>query len=90
MCKIPPETGNEEYLKSFFVEELGELVSALETDAKAKNEVITEEVTDVNQRLEMWATLRKEDALATVTQGNASLYFTPADCNLSIEKHHTA
>eukprot|EP00980_Cylindrotheca_fusiformis_P014294 scaffold3791_cov137-Cylindrotheca_fusiformis.AAC.21 len=35
----------------------------------------------------MWNTLRKEDALKAVSQGNARLYFTPRDANLSIESH---
>jgi len=48
---------------------------------------IEEAVPELEQRLAMWQTLRKGDALATVSQGEASLYFTPADCNLSIEQH---
>merc|ERR1712174_80089 len=35
----------------------------------------------------LWNTLRKEDALKAVAQGNARLYFTPKDANLSIESH---
>jgi hypothetical protein len=35
----------------------------------------------------MWNTLRKEDALRTISEGNARLYFTPRDANLSIENH---
>ena len=35
----------------------------------------------------LWRTLRKEDALRAVANGNAKLYFTPKDANLSIENH---
>lgn len=38
----------------------------------------------------LWNTLRKEDALKAVSQGNARLYFTPKDANLSIESHDHA
>lgn len=37
--------------------------------------------------ISMWQTLRKEDALRAVSNGKASLYFTPNDANLSIENH---
>lgn len=36
-------------------------------------------------RLAIYQTLRKQDALAAVSQGQAQLYFTPADVDLSIE-----
>mmetsp|Transcript_72830 Transcript_72830/g.189606 ORF Transcript_72830/g.189606 Transcript_72830/m.189606 type:complete len:700 (+) Transcript_72830:55-2154(+) len=36
-------------------------------------------------RAHMWQVLRKTEALATVTQGNCTLYFTPSDVDLSIE-----
>lgn len=42
---------------------------------------------DANMRILMWETLRKEDALRTVSTGKANLYFTPKDVNLSIENH---
>lgn len=35
-------------------------------------------------------TLAQEDALAAVSKGNARLYFTPNDVNLSIETHDHA
>jgi len=38
-------------------------------------------------KIDLWKTLRKEDALRAVSKGNASLYFTPKDVNLSIENH---
>jgi len=38
----------------------------------------------------MWKILRKEDALKTISKGDAKLYFTPQDANISIENHeHT-
>jgi hypothetical protein len=42
---------------------------------------------DDNVRIDLWKTLRKEDALRTIAKGNATLYFTPNDVNLSIENH---
>ena len=42
---------------------------------------------DDNARIDLWKTLRKEDALRTIAKGNATLYFTPNDVNLSIENH---
>merc|ERR1719215_2206338 len=42
-------------------------------------------VPELEDRTAMWQTLRKTEALSTVTQGSASLYFTPNDVNLSIE-----
>ena len=42
---------------------------------------------DESTKIGMWNTLRKEDALKAVASGNARLYFTPRDANLSIETH---
>jgi len=42
---------------------------------------------EIEKTIALWQTLRKEDALRTLSQGNAQLYFTPADANISIEKH---
>lgn len=42
-------------------------------------------VPDCQERITMWNTLRKGDALGTLATGNAHLYFTPSDVNLSIE-----
>jgi len=38
-------------------------------------------------KIAMWNTLRKEDALKAVSSGNARLYFTPQNANLTIETH---
>jgi regulator of protease activity HflC (stomatin/prohibitin superfamily) len=42
---------------------------------------------DTKTQIMLWNTLRKEDALRTVSNGNATMYFTPKDVNLSIENH---
>jgi len=42
---------------------------------------------DDSAKIDIWKTLRKEDALRAISKGNASLYFTPNDVNLSIENH---
>ena len=42
-------------------------------------------VPDLKQRVALWQTLRKQDALAAVSSGDARLYFTPNDVNLTIE-----
>jgi hypothetical protein len=42
-------------------------------------------VPNLSDRIDMWRTLRKTDALSAVSQGGATLYYTPNDVNLSIE-----
>jgi hypothetical protein len=39
----------------------------------------------LEDRIRMWQTLRKTEALAVVSNGGANLYFTPSDVDLSIE-----
>jgi len=46
---------------------------------------LDKEVPRLQDRMAMWQTLRKTDALTAVAQGGASLYYTPNDVNLSIE-----
>jgi len=46
---------------------------------------LEEVVPDYQQRVAMWKVLRKGEALETLSAGNAHLYFTPSDVNLSIE-----
>merc|ERR1712226_589109 len=46
---------------------------------------LTETVPKLEQRMSMWQTLRKTDALSVIASGGASLYYTPKDVNLSIE-----
>ncbi|KAK3251642.1 hypothetical protein CYMTET_39026 [Cymbomonas tetramitiformis] len=42
-------------------------------------------VPDLQSRIDLWNVLRKGDALTSISQGNAHVYFTPKDVNLSIE-----
>jgi len=46
---------------------------------------LEKEVPLLEDRIKMWQTLRKIDALTAVSNGGANLYFTPNDVNLSIE-----
>jgi hypothetical protein len=46
---------------------------------------LEEAVPDSNERIAMWKVLRKGENLETLAGGNAHLYFTPSDVNLSIE-----
>merc|ERR1719336_2888166 len=43
------------------------------------------EVPKLEDRTNMWQTLRKQDALSAVAAGGANLYYTPSDVNLSIK-----
>jgi len=43
------------------------------------------DVPDMDVRVSMWNTLRKQDALSVVSSGPAKLFFTPNDCNLAID-----
>eukprot|EP00928_Gymnodinium_smaydae_P038882 TRINITY_DN26704_c0_g2_i1.p1 TRINITY_DN26704_c0_g2~~TRINITY_DN26704_c0_g2_i1.p1 ORF type:complete len:646 (+),score=186.41 TRINITY_DN26704_c0_g2_i1:230-1939(+) len=45
---------------------------------------IEKTVPKLEDRINMWQTLRKNDALNTVSTGGANLYYTPNDVNLSI------
>jgi hypothetical protein len=42
-------------------------------------------VPKIEDRIQMWQTLRKTDALSVVSTGGASLFYTPNDVNLSIK-----
>lgn len=45
---------------------------------------------DLDMKVKFWNVLRKQDALSVISSGNAKLYFTPNDVNLSIEDNeHT-
>merc|ERR1712224_137178 len=46
---------------------------------------LAKEVPVLEDRIKMWQTLRKTEALAVVSKGGASLYYTPSDVDLSIE-----
>merc|ERR1712178_357797 len=45
-------------------------------------------VPDLESRIGLWKTLRKNDALATVGNKNSRLFFTPNDVNLSIKSEN--
>jgi len=47
-------------------------------------------VPKLEDRMQMWQVLRKTDALSVVSQGGASLYYTPNDVNLSIKTDSAA
>merc|ERR1712100_837368 len=46
------------------------------------------EVPLLEDRIKMWQVLRKTEALSVVSNGGASLYYTPNDVDLSIESRH--
>lgn len=46
---------------------------------------LAKDVPKLEDRISIWQTLRKTEALSVVSGGNASVYFTPNDVNLSIE-----
>jgi len=46
---------------------------------------LEEVVQDPQERVNMWKILRKGENLDSLSKGNAHLYFTPSDVNLSIE-----
>jgi len=48
------------------------------------------DVSQLDTRVQLWNTLRKQDALSVVSSGPARVYFTPSDCNLSIETKENA
>lgn len=41
----------------------------------------------IETAISLWSTLRKEDALKAISNGNARVYFTPKDANISIQNH---
>jgi len=45
---------------------------------------LEEHVPSLEDRINIWQTLRKKDALSVVSEGGANLYYTPNDVNLSI------
>merc|ERR1719191_1243905 len=46
---------------------------------------LEKEVPKIEDRIAMWQVLRKTDSLSVVSQGGASLYYTPNDVDLSIK-----
>ena len=61
------------------------------TDGEAEAERVKQFLTGlgdtltIEQKVSIFNTLRKRDMLETLSKGSASVYFTPADVNLSIE-----
>lgn len=45
---------------------------------------LEEQVPKLEDRMSMWQTLRKTDALSAISQGGANFYYTPSDVDLSI------
>jgi hypothetical protein len=46
---------------------------------------LDDKVPKLEDRIALWQTLRKNDALSAISSGGTSLYYTPNDVNLSIE-----
>lgn len=51
---------------------------------------LKDEVPALEDRIKMWQVLRKTEALQVVSQGDATVYFTPNDVDLSIESKHSS
>eukprot|EP00929_Paragymnodinium_shiwhaense_P044614 TRINITY_DN22864_c0_g1_i2.p1 TRINITY_DN22864_c0_g1~~TRINITY_DN22864_c0_g1_i2.p1 ORF type:complete len:715 (-),score=190.35 TRINITY_DN22864_c0_g1_i2:330-2474(-) len=49
---------------------------------------LTKDLPKLEDRVLAWQTLRKTDALGTISSGNAAFYYTPQDVNLTIEKRN--
>merc|ERR1712224_945824 len=47
-------------------------------------ESLQEQLPELSDRISAWQTLRKQESLAAVSKGGASLYYTPNDVDLSI------
>jgi regulator of protease activity HflC (stomatin/prohibitin superfamily) len=47
-------------------------------------ESLQKQLPELSDRVSVWQTLRKKETLAAVSQGGASLYYTPSDVDLSI------
>ena len=45
---------------------------------------LEDDIPDMAQRIELWQVLRQREALHEVSAGNASLFYTPEDVNLTI------
>lgn len=49
---------------------------------------LNKEVPTLQDRVHIWQVLRKTDALSVISSGDAQLYYTPKEVNLSIENHY--
>merc|ERR1712032_1552257 len=52
-------------------------------------EGLEKQVPLLEDRIKIWQVLRKTEALSVVSKGSANLYFTPNDCDLSIDAKGT-
>eukprot|EP00746_Dinoflagellata_sp_MGD_P003841 gnl/MRDRNA2_/MRDRNA2_107443_c0_seq1.p1 gnl/MRDRNA2_/MRDRNA2_107443_c0~~gnl/MRDRNA2_/MRDRNA2_107443_c0_seq1.p1 ORF type:complete len:765 (-),score=158.24 gnl/MRDRNA2_/MRDRNA2_107443_c0_seq1:355-2565(-) len=55
------------------------------TSVAAFMKQLEKQIPDLQERIKTWETLRKSDALAAISEGNAELYYTPNTANLSIK-----
>lgn len=55
------------------------------TKVKSFLQALEKNVPQLADRIKMWQTLRKQDALGVLAGENTKLYYTPEGCNLSIE-----
>ena len=86
--QIEQETKRAELLKVLQTHKLMEAANEGEAEAARVKAFLAEtqaSVPELKQRVALWQTLRKQDALAAVSSGDARLYFTPNDVNLTIE-----
>ena len=86
--QIEQETKRAELLKVLQTHKLMEATNEGEAEAARVKAFLAEtqaSVPELKQRVALWQTLRKQDALAAVSSGDARLYFTPNDVNLTIE-----
>jgi len=67
-------------------DEAGSMGKAEASKAFAFLADLAKHVPALEDRIEMWSTLRQKDALSTVSEGGANLYYTPKDVNLSIQR----
>jgi regulator of protease activity HflC (stomatin/prohibitin superfamily) len=50
---------------------------------------LNEEIPDRQERIKVWETLRKNDALSVISAGDAQMYYTPNDVKLSIKTNES-
>merc|ERR1711959_103171 len=86
--QIEQETRRADLLKVLQAHKLMEATNEGEAEAERVRSFLaaTEpSVPKLENRIALWQTLRKRDALEAVSAGDARLYFTPNDVNLTIE-----
>merc|ERR1711988_1552085 len=90
--QIEQEKRRAELLKVLQTHKLMEAANEGEAEAARVKAFLAEmhgSVPDLKERIALWKTLRKQDALAAAASGDARLYFPPNDVNLSIETKDT-